>query len=60
MGKPPADSDNNFNPSEDFAESVTAYVYPVTAQEKAAYIAMLNPNLYNQFLFYSDYTKTTR
>ena len=33
---PPCGTDRNFNAMEDFAESVTAYVYPESAKQKAA------------------------
>lgn len=57
-GIPPAGSDANFNRLEDFAESVTAYVYPIEAQRKINDFLM-NPN-YRDFLYYPDYTKTPR
>ena len=56
-GTPPAGSDANFNRLEDFAESVTAYVYPVEAQRKV--IAYKEMKGY-EFLYYSDYTKLPR
>jgi len=35
QGPPPCGVDQNFDREEDFAESVTAYVYPQEAQQKA-------------------------
>ncbi len=56
---PPAGSDNNFNHTEDFAESVAAYVFPIEAQQKIQQYG--NPeNIYHRLLFYTDYTNTKR
>lgn len=35
QGPPPCGIDRNFNEKEDFAESVTAYIYPAEAEKKA-------------------------
>jgi RHS repeat-associated protein len=56
-GIPPAGSDANFNRFEDFAESVTAYVYPVEAQRKVIVYREMKGY---EYLFYSDYTKLPR
>jgi hypothetical protein len=56
-GITPAGSDANFNRFEDFAESVTAYIYPIEAQRKVVkYKEMVG----YEFLFYQDYTKLPR
>jgi RHS repeat-associated protein len=56
-GIPPAGSDANFNRKEDFAESVTAYVYPTEAQRKVVIYKEMKDY---EFLYYSDYTKLPR
>jgi hypothetical protein len=58
VGIPPAGSDANFNRLEDFAESVMAYVYPVEANAKVADFE--DEIIYRDFLYYSDYIKTSR
>ncbi len=57
-GPPPAGSGDRFNVVEDFAESVTAFVYAQTAQSKVVKYA--NDPVLRQFLYYPDYTKTAR
>ena len=58
-GKPPKGSDYAFDPREDFAESLTAYVFPVWAQGEIE--KYNNPNSeYYEYFYYSDYTKTLR
>ena len=57
-GIPPAGSGIGFNQLEDFAESVTAFVYPSTAEAKVA-VYKNDPQL-RQYLYYSDYSQTTR
>jgi len=58
-GKPPKGSDYNFDPKEDFAESVAAYVFPLKAQKQVDKYS--DPSsIYYEFLYYSDYTKTER
>jgi hypothetical protein len=66
-GIPPAGSDSNFNQKEDFAESVTAYVYPKRAKSKVEDIlkdTLKNDSAHYQqihdALYYSDYTMTPR
>ncbi len=54
---PPKGSDNNFTPGEDFAESVAAYVFPSYAD---AQVSGFRGNEKEQYLFYSNYTKTKR
>ena len=55
---PPAGSDQNFNRKEDFAESVTAYVYPALVQSRVE--RFKDDERYRSFLYYPDYTKTKR
>lgn len=55
---PPAGSDQNFNRKEDFAESVTAYVYPALVQARVD--RFKDDDRYREVLYYSDYTKTPR
>ena len=55
---PPAGSDGNFNRKEDFAESVTAYVYPVIVQGRVD--RFKDDERYRDLLYYSDYTQTQR
>ncbi len=55
---PPAGSDEKLNVIEDFAESVTAYVYPVEAQERIQ--KYFKDPIYGDLLYYSDYTQTKR
>ena len=57
-GIPPAGSGNGFNQLEDFAESVTAFVYPSTAEAKVA--VYKNDPILRQYLYYQDYSQTTR
>jgi hypothetical protein len=57
-GVPPAGSDGNFNRREDFAESVTAYVYPSKAQSKVE--RFKDDERYRELLYYADYTQTKR
>ena len=66
-GTPPKGSDNNFNPKEDFAESVAAYVYPTKAHADLLKILQTYHDNdlahYQQVyadLYYSDYTQTAR
>jgi RHS repeat-associated protein len=54
---PPAGSDENFNAREDFAESVTAFVYPDQAQEK---VNVYLGTIYEDFLYYRGYENTLR
>jgi len=71
-GTPAKGSDYNFNPKEDFAESVAAYVFPDEAHQSL--MNMLNdirtgvygqaekswyPTLF-QYLYYADYRQTSR
>jgi hypothetical protein len=56
---PPKGSDYGFDPREDFAESVTAYIFPVEAQVQVEQYSNPN-NKYYKYLYYSDYTKTKR
>lgn len=55
---PPAGSDGNFNRKEDFAESVTAYVYPALVQERVD--RFKDDDQYRDLLYYPDYTQTRR
>jgi hypothetical protein len=55
---PPAGSDQNFNRKEDFAESVTAYVYPALVQGRVD--RFKDDDSYRDVLYYSDYTQTRR
>jgi len=55
---PPGGSDPNFNRKEDFAESVTAYVYPSLVQARVERFG--NDDRYRDFLYYQDYTQTRR
>jgi hypothetical protein len=57
-GKPPKGSDNYFNRWEDFAESVTAYVFPVQAQLVVE--ELYRRGLISRDLHYPDYTQTER
>ncbi|MBE9508619.1 MAG: hypothetical protein IMY86_11285 [Chloroflexi bacterium] len=57
-GTPPAGSDRNFNRKEDFAESVTAYVYPTVAQSRVE--RFKDDDDYGDLLYYSDYMQTKR
>jgi hypothetical protein len=59
-GIPAAGSDINFNPREDFAESVAAYVFPDNAQKRAAKKANEENSIAYSYLYYSDYRTTTR
>jgi hypothetical protein len=54
---PPAGSDQNFNRKEDFAESVTAYVYPAMVQAR---VDRFKDGPYRELLYYADYTQTRR
>jgi hypothetical protein len=56
-GPPSTGSGSGFDKVEDFAESVTAAVYPTQAQSKVQ--KYLGHKLYSG-LYYADYTKTTR
>jgi hypothetical protein len=55
---PPAGSDQNFNRKEDFAESVTAYVYPALVQGRVD--RFKDDEHYRDQLYYADYTQTRR
>jgi hypothetical protein len=55
---PPAGSDQNFNRKEDFAESVTAYVYPAEVQRRVD--RFKEDDKYQELLYYADYTQTQR
>lgn len=55
---PPAGSDQNFNRKEDFAESVTAYVYPDLVQTRVDHFK--DDARYRDVLYYPDYTQTKR
>jgi hypothetical protein len=55
---PPAGSDQNFNRREDFAESVTAYVYPALVQGRVD--RFKDDDSYRDVLYYPDYTQTRR
>lgn len=55
---PPAGSDQNFNRKEDFAESVTAYVYPAMVQARVD--RFKDDARYRALLYYPDYTQTRR
>jgi hypothetical protein len=55
---PPAGSDQNFNRKEDFAESVTAYVYPRLVQARVD--RFKDDPQYRDVLYYADYTQTRR
>jgi len=57
-GRPPAGSDQNFNRKEDFAESVTAYVYPALVQPRVD--RFKDDDRYREPLYYQDYTQTKR
>ncbi len=57
-GIPPAGSGSGFTRGEDFAESVTAYVYPARAQAKVQKYE--EDPLYKDILYYADYTETLR
>ena len=56
-GNPPKGSDMGFNPKEDFAESVTTYIYPNEALQD---IANLMPKEYQNLYSYGDYKKELR
>jgi len=56
-GTPPAGAGKGFNRLEDFAESVTAYVYPDEARQKVARYAGTE---YEDLLYYEDYIQTPR
>ena len=56
--RPPAGSDQNFNRKEDFAESVTAYVYPALVQSRVD--RFKDDEHYRHTLYYSDYRQTRR
>ena len=55
---PPAGSDQNFNRKEDFAESVTSYVYPALVQPRVD--RFKDDEQYRDLLYYADYTQTRR
>lgn len=55
---PPAGSDQNFNRKEDFAESVTSYVYPALVQPRVD--RFKDDEQYQNLLYYADYTQTRR
>ena len=55
---PPKGSDRNFNAREDWAESVTAYVYPAYATNLVQ-VYQSDPNR-SRFLWYADYRETDR
>lgn len=57
-GVPPAGSDQNFNRREDFAESVTSYVYPAEVQRRVD--RFKEDDEYQGLLYYADYTQTQR
>ena len=57
-GIPPAGSNKYFNHREDFAESVTAYVYPLEAQDRVK--RYKDHATYGDLLYYSDYVSTRR
>jgi hypothetical protein len=57
-GIPPAGSDQNFNRKEDFAESVTAYVYPRLVQSRVE--RFKDDPQYGHVLYYADYAQTRR
>lgn len=57
-GTPARGSNNSFNPREDFAESVAAYVFPKQAQEFVN--QYYNDREKRELLYYPDYTKTDR
>jgi len=69
-GVPPKGSDSGFNKGEDFAESVTALVYPVPAQEEVqkfergsfTYIqnGKILTGFYGQYLYYDNYRNMPR
>ncbi len=56
-GIPPKGSDINFNREEDFAESVTAYVFPEEAQRQ---VERWHGTPYERLLWYPDYRATVR
>jgi hypothetical protein len=62
-GFPPKGLDSNdpgsFNPFEDFAESVAAYIYPLQAKANIEKYHKDDPAL-DYFLYYSDYFQTSR
>jgi len=58
-GIPPKGSDIYFNPQEDFAESVAAYVFPEEAQQWLIRTFRTAPEYYEMFV-YSDYRETLR
>ncbi|MBC7228085.1 MAG: hypothetical protein H5T61_12795 [Thermoflexales bacterium] len=57
-GIPPKGSDINFNPQEDFAESVAAYVFPDEAQQEVQ--RYRESELYGGLLYYENYRDTLR
>jgi hypothetical protein len=57
-GIPPKGSDAGFNRQEDFAESVAAYVFPITAQAEVE--RLYRHTIYEALLYYGDYKKTAR
>jgi len=56
-GIPAKGSDNYFNPQEDFAESVAAYVFPTYAQDQ---VQKYYGTEKEKYLWYLDFTKTKR
>lgn len=56
--RPPAGADGNFSRLEDFAESVTAYVYPDVAQSRV--MRFEGHDSYGELLYYPDFTQTSR
>jgi RHS repeat-associated protein len=54
---PAKGSDINFDRKEDFAESVTAYFHKAEAQKG---VNQYKNTIYEELLYYSDYTKTLR
>jgi len=57
QGKPPKGSGPGFNHLEDFAEAVTAYVYPGKAEEK---VAKYQGSIYEDLFYYEHYSDTQR
>jgi hypothetical protein len=57
-GKPPAGAGPNFTASEDFSESVAAYVYPDEAHSRVE-VYLGDPD-YEDLLYYDDYRTTAR
>ena len=58
-GIPAHGSDVNFDRFQDFAESITAYVYPLIAQRNVE-VAYRGREYYESILVYSDYRATRR